>query len=304
MNSNSVRIALTHGKGGENNAGMQIEGEKPIPNTGFTNKDLEILKTHYDEKNISTELIPIKHEDFKHYVLVLRNIVDKTDEMFKEWTSFTWDDWLYDPKKNKRDSNGKPVLDKYNNPVKGRVMKKHARSNCVGREGISKKPVPDIGQGTVVNTDTMPIYSKWKKDFMSDMQSALTSAGSAKKIGTYITEGNLYHDPKKTYIGWHGDRERVEVVCLSLGFKQGGYPLRFCVFQNSKPISEVTEILLNDGDVYIMSEGAVGREWLKKKIKTIRHSAGFHKNASELPKPRKKRKRVVECKNMKCAKSK
>jgi hypothetical protein len=34
-------------------------------------------------------------------------------------------------------------------------------------------------------------------------------------------------------------------------------------------------IKLNDGDMYIMSEKAVGTDWKKKNICTLRHSAGI-----------------------------
>ena len=40
-----------------------------------------------------------------------------------------------------------------------------------------------------------------------------------------------------------------------------------------KPVGKLFEIELNDGDGYLMSEKAVGNDWLKKKIYTLRHSA-------------------------------
>jgi len=54
-------------------------------------------------------------------------------------------------------------------------------------------------------------------------------------------------------------------------------PLYFKWFQNSQPVGEPIELILNDGDMYIMSEKAVGFDWLKKKIATLRHSTGCAK---------------------------
>ena len=54
-------------------------------------------------------------------------------------------------------------------------------------------------------------------------------------------------------------------------------PIYFKWFQNSEPVGEPFELVLNDGDMYIMSEKAVGFDWLKKKIPTLRHSTGCSK---------------------------
>lgn len=48
-------------------------------------------------------------------------------------------------------------------------------------------------------------------------------------------------------------------------------------FCRSKAIGKKLEILLNHGDMYIMSEKAVGTDWMKKIIPTLRHAAGADK---------------------------
>ena len=35
------------------------------------------------------------------------------------------------------------------------------------------------------------------------------------KSTNLICEGNNYHTPKKTGIGWHGDTERTKVIAIS-----------------------------------------------------------------------------------------
>ena len=87
-------------------------------------------------------------------------------------------------------------------------------------------------------------------------------------------EANYYYDITKCGIGYHGDAERRKVVAVRMGATM---PLYYKWFQNSEPISEPIEVLLNDGDMYIMSEKAVGFDWLKKKVPTLRHATGCSK---------------------------
>ena len=37
------------------------------------------------------------------------------------------------------------------------------------------------------------------------------------------------------------------------------------------------KMVLNDGDMYVMSEKAVGFDWLKKTVPTLRHASGTDK---------------------------
>ena len=85
-------------------------------------------------------------------------------------------------------------------------------------------------------------------------------------------EGNRYYDASKCYIGFHGDTERNIVVGLRIG---GPFPLHYRWYQNSQPISPIWSVSLNDGDMYIMSYKAIGTDWKKKLIPTLRHAAGY-----------------------------
>ena len=53
--------------------------------------------------------------------------------------------------------------------------------------------------------------------------------------------------------------------------------MRWVWFYRSKPVTEFREVKLDSGDVYIMSEKAVGYDWSRKVIPTLRHAAGAHK---------------------------
>ena len=50
--------------------------------------------------------------------------------------------------------------------------------------------------------------------------------------------------------------------------------MRWQWFQHGKVVGNPIDVLLNSGDVYIMSEKAVGQDWKRKNIPTLRHSAG------------------------------
>ena len=87
-------------------------------------------------------------------------------------------------------------------------------------------------------------------------------------------EGNYYYDVSKCRIGFHGDGERKRVVGLRLG---ASIPLHYQWFQKSRPVGERSIIMLNHGDLYVMSEKAVGTDWLYKNTLTLRHAAGSKK---------------------------
>ena len=87
-------------------------------------------------------------------------------------------------------------------------------------------------------------------------------------------EGNYYYDVSKCGIGFHGDGERKRVVGLRLG---ASIPLHYQWFHKSRPVGERSIIMLNHGDLYVMSEKAVGTDWLLKNTLTLRHAAGSKK---------------------------
>lgn len=90
-------------------------------------------------------------------------------------------------------------------------------------------------------------------------------------------EGNYYYDTKKTGIGFHGDSERCIVVAARLC---ESIPLVYNWFHNSEAIGSRVELNINHGDIYVMSEKAVGTDWKKKSIYTLRHAAGCSKFTS------------------------
>ena len=58
------------------------------------------------------------------------------------------------------------------------------------------------------------------------------------------------------------------------------YPIQWVWFKNSKPYSSPHRVMLNTGDIYIMSEKAVGSDWRNSSMYTLRHAAGCNKYLS------------------------
>ena len=148
--------------------------------------------------------------------------------------------------------------------MRGRVVNKRARYNlCYGK--FSQEPDYSEGRGTVVNFKDVPLTSELRKN-----------------IGEYVGskgknlqgEGNLYYDSTRTGIGFHGDSERRKVVALRLG---ESIPLVYSWFLQCKSVGHPMKLNLQHGDLYIMSEKAVGFDWKRRKVLTLRHAAGCEK---------------------------
>jgi hypothetical protein len=95
-----------------------------------------------------------------------------------------------------------------------------------------------------------------------------------EKARTLVAEGNYYYDAKKCGIGFHGDGERKIVIALRLGVS---IPLHYQWYLQSKPEGRRIAVTLRHGDLYAMSEKAVGSDWRSRSFPTLRHAAGAAK---------------------------
>jgi len=104
----------------------------------------------------------------------------------------------------------------------------------------------------------------------------LFEATFGHKAKGLVAEGNRYFDVTKCGISFHGDGERKVVIALRLG---ASMPLHYQWFRNGKPIGSRVELTISHGDIYIMSDKAVGHDWRKTKdgLPTLRHAAGCAK---------------------------
>lgn len=99
-------------------------------------------------------------------------------------------------------------------------------------------------------------------------------------MGTTVefqAEGNFYQDGgvKDTGVGYHGDAERRMVIAIRTGNNM--MPLHYQWFFKSEPIGKNFSVDIAPGDLYVMSEKAVGTDWKKKSILTLRHASGAAK---------------------------
>jgi len=241
---------ITFGEATESHVGMQVSGE--IAKNGFSVEELKRYKLYFEERKCSCELIHLnellkdvdtneaKIEDA--YVLVIRgglkSIIDYNE--------------LCDELHGTKEIVNKKAL------MRGKVKNKNARwGYCVN--DFKQDPDYENGKGRIIDFNEHKNLSLLRREIKEFTERKL------------LAEVNYYYNPKTCYIGYHGDRERKLVIGCRIGEP---WYLRYKWFYKSKPTSERLDILLNGGDMYIMSEKAVGFDWLKKNSYTLRHAAG------------------------------
>jgi len=239
-------ITITFGDVAENHVGMEKIGE--MQTKGFSLEELELIYDAYDIRGFETELINLNPtgEYENAYVLVVRKALDREtnlDKLFEELQKLNWDTKA---------------------KMYGRVVDKKARYNLCFAD-FSQEPDYEQGKGRVIAFDQVPLLDTVRKNLEKT---------TSKKL---VAEGNRYYDITKTGIGYHGDSERRIVIALRLG---ASMPLYYQWYRQSEAVGEPIKIDLHHGDMYFMSEKAVGTDWKKKNIYTLRHATGCEKFVS------------------------
>lgn len=119
------------------------------------------------------------------------------------------------------------------------------------------------GQGTVVNFRHLPLLTRVReglKDYIPVLKEVPIKA-----------EGNYYYDRGQCGIGWHGDKERRIVIAIRLGESMD---INYGWWYGHQRVGERVTRVLNHGDMYIMSDKAVGYDTGSPSKLTLRHSAG------------------------------
>jgi hypothetical protein len=235
---------ITYGDVAENHARMQKIGT--LHDRGYSIELLEKVATKLEKEGLDVEIVRMNMDAERAAVLVIRKGVQHilgstTKELIEE---------------NDRLDKDKKAL------MRGRVVNKHARWNlCFGDE--DQEPAYEDGRGRVVAWHHIPLMQRIRSKIAEWTEDVELNA-----------EANYYYDISKCGIGFHGDGERRKVFAMRMGESM---PIYYKWFKNSEAISEPIEIMLNDGDMYMMSEKAVGFDWLKKKVATLRHATGCRK---------------------------
>ena len=256
MDFGNKAMTLTFGDRVENHEELQMLGEEA--STGFTHEDLVRIVEYMealgyghmcelrDLRELAIESVEGLPELSPAYLLVIRHFLapKRANEIFEENMAFEWDKELWNWKKKV-------------------VQNRRARHN-VCYDDKAREANYSKGEGMVVAWNSVPAtYAVGRA----------LSVLLGEKGKCLACEGNLYYDVATTGIGWHGDTERRKVVGIRLG---KSIPLKFRWWYRNKSFGETLSVLLNHGDAYIMSEKAVGWDWVcpVKYGPTLRHSAG------------------------------
>jgi alkylated DNA repair dioxygenase AlkB len=244
-----MSYSITFGDVAENHIGNQQIGS--MVTEGFTQEELILAQELFESKGCLCELIKLHDAVDKPvdeaYVLVIREglrafDIDK-DQALKEQSQLEYD---------------KKAL------MRGIVKNKRARYNICFSDS-TQQPDYQAGKGHIVSFSDMVCLNKVRR---------LLPIFLGNKATHLQAEGNYYYDLKKCGISHHGDSERRLVIAIRLG---QSHPLVYQWYYQTNPVGDEVRLILNHGDVYIMSAKAVGTDWKRPSIHTLRHAAGCEK---------------------------
>ena len=256
---------------------MEKVGEMAAEGDGFTLEDLQqaaefatsefgcscrIVDLGDGIRDIVGDAVPVEAVR-PAYVLVIRGLTTGVEE-FNQLLDVKWDTKYFDTRRKK-------------------VLNKHARSNNI--VGYFEQDADyENGKGTVVHFERVPALKALLEERLHMLGERF------KKL--ILAEGNRYGDggAKKNGIGFHGDAERCLVLAVRCGAKGGSpsMPMKFQWYYKNSPVGEMANIELQTGDVYVMSEVAVGTDWRHSSRLTLRHATGADKYVTIRPKKRKR----------------
>lgn len=266
-------MTITFGNQGESHVGMQIIGS-PIDH-GFTCAELMQIGNNFMAAGFGCELYNLQDgvkkiglEVEEASILIIRqaasrfidvSVTDKfqgDDRLLLEMLGFKWDDKMFSAKHKKVAPDGTIIKDG--------VVSKNARHNVCFSD-VHQEADFRNKKGTIIAWNEVPLL----KSLRNKLDTCF-----GPKAKNLVGEGNYYYDVTKCGLGYHGDFERKIVIAVRLG---ASMPLHYQWYKNSTPIGDNMMFMLNHGDVYIMSEKAVGHDYKRPSIPTLRHAAGCSK---------------------------
>jgi len=260
-------FTVTFCDAGENHAGMETLGSRAA--SGFSVTRLREFAAELEFKGVCTELVDLGGTNDSYpeaAVLVMRaGVRDITRGRERDMRAA--DQLLVELRSMPKDDKAL---------MRGIVKTKRARTNnCIA--DFAQKPDYARGRGTVVNFIDYPRIDALRAAVIEAFQPGQP----------LVAELNHYYDVSKCGIGWHGDAERRLVVGVRVGTGSSAMPLKFQWFRQWSPVGEEVSIPLAHGDMYAMSDKAVGFDW-KTNVKglTLRHAAGAAQYSA--PKKRKR----------------
>jgi hypothetical protein len=249
-------FTLTFGNRAENHAKMQMIGKKL--DHGLSTNDLLEAKKFFDDKGATTLLVNLND-------LIDEKTEDATLLIVKRGLSYISDPDLVYAEIDATPKDKKAFM-------YGRVVNKNARhNNCIS--DFSQEPDYENKKGTVINFTDVPLTNSIRKALPTII------TGNPDVVNLQC-EGNYYYNVEKTFIGFHGDFEREIVIAVRLG---ADFNIYYQWFYQHKPVGKLFEHTLQHGDIYFMSEKAVGRDWKCSSYHTLRHGAAKNPKLIGLP---------------------
>ncbi len=252
--SKNKRYSITFGEVAISHLGSKEIGEG-IRDKGYSVVELEKIALQFPETGTLHYLhseLPFIDTDCKAATLVIKNGINiilgegSSDLLLQEQFGLQYDQKYYDSRR-------------------GKTMNKRSRMNTVfGPTSICHSE--DYKQYTVVGFNELPHL-----DIMREKLSEVFGI-KAKNLNA---EGNLYFE-SKSGIGFHGDAERKIVICLSLG-ASSTLRYRWRAAQSVENTLDPIDLVLEHGDIYIMSEKATGYDWHNFGKWRLVHAAGHSK---------------------------
>lgn len=244
---------ITFGERVENHKGMEMIGA--LAESGISVAELNVAAQRlnslgykvelYDLRNLVSNIPNVNAEEAA--ILIVRNGATAV------LNGYDVNNLYWEQKRLHYDTKAK---------MKGKVVNKKARHNICMADHSSTANY-DEGKGTVIAFKDLP--------YLNLIRQNLPTYLGTEKARNLNAEGNHYYDVKTTYIDMHGDTERRIVIAIRLG---ASFPLAYQWHYKGEKIGQRAEFILNNGDLYIMSEKAVGTDWRRTVIPTLRHGAG------------------------------
>ena len=258
----------------ESHANTVVHGK--MAESGYTKDDLEKAIKWADQNDRKWELFDLRElseTPREAYVLVIRDIIGSSAmrALREEYTTKVF-----------------PRLDrKFVNFMVCR--KKFARGNAEIGDVACKSDLDSLQVGQRVEKGQKKLsgivlpYSQLPRfaEFRALLPQVLGSkaSGLRAEINHYGPPKGDLSDPRCSFeacgIGFHGDGERPDVAAIVIGRKKA---LHFQGFRRTYPEGRRVEVVVGDGDLYVMCEVACGHNWTKeRRLDTVihyRHAAG------------------------------
>lgn len=308
----NATITITFGEVSETHAGMGMDGNRAEPGQGLSLGMLEGLKTYFEQLGRKTELVDLSQllSDTEQqyagldtialakgqsitvdrpHILIVRDAVSAlmnvepaaqvADTLFDELVNLDWDTKAWMPR------NSKIIVNKHKRYNLNFGDEYHESDVVQGTKDVD--PLVHIHQLKLQGKKPMGTIMEWSSVPQLDaLQSGLMTVlrGLNKKFPELKGEGNYYFDKNKCYISFHGDTERRIVIAARFGFPM---PIRYQWYYRNKANGDATSnvvgkpfmSIIGHGDMYFMSEKAVGTDWKYSPPKgkgylSLRHAAG------------------------------